>query len=124
MFSFFLLCFKNDDETYQRHIQLCSVTNAVDRKWQLVLNSNGNFVYAIQTIDTKANPKNSKQSFSGKWNMINDTLNLKVITTDNKIVVLQQQIQFIKKDERFFPVNEKANVLNGFVMELDFLEKK
>ena len=91
VFTFFLVCFRNADETYQRHIQLCSAVNTVDRKWQLVLNTNGTFAYTIKTIDTRATPKNSEQIYWGGWALVNDTLDLKIDSSDSKIIKWHQQ---------------------------------
>ncbi|CAN5598381.1 hypothetical protein BH10BAC2_BH10BAC2_32210 [soil metagenome] len=52
--------FFNSNEFYKRHIQICSSTYAIDKKWNLNLKDNNSFTYTIETIDSKLN-KNNKQ---------------------------------------------------------------
>ncbi|MDP4264025.1 MAG: hypothetical protein Q8941_15965 [Bacteroidota bacterium] len=124
LLTFIFVSFKNADEIYTRHIQVCSAINAVDRKWELVLNSKGGFAYTIKTIDTKVINKSSQQVLWGNWTLVGDTLQLKVSTSDSKIKLKENELLFIKKEEKLFPLNEKGNFISGFIIELDFLAKE
>lgn len=122
---FVLGSFSGSNEIYKRHIQVCSSTQAIDRKWNLYLRDNNTFTYVIKTIDSKLIKQNKQEVLSGKWSKLSDTLCLKPINAFdiNRNTLQQKEYLFIIKDGKLFPVEIEADVVGNTVIVLDFLEK-
>lgn len=122
---FVLSSFSGSNEVYKRHIQVCSSTQAIDKKWDLYLRDNNTFTYVIKTIDSKLVRQNKQDVLSGKWSKLNNTLRLKPINAFdvNRNTLQQKEYLFIIKDGKLFPVEIEAEVVGNTVIVLDFLEK-
>jgi len=109
------------DRSYKGHVQVCSAAYSVDRKWELLLYSNGCFAYNIKTIDTRAVSKFNECTVKGKWNWMRDTLHLRLFERST-MLKSRSELTFIDKDGNLYPTQNETDTIEGILMRLDFLK--
>lgn len=120
-FLLMILCFSSSQPLpslpgiYYQHSQVCSGSQALDKKWKLDLKKDSSFVYTIQEYTTK-NSKDSIYKASGSWTISQDTITLKTYTKP-------YLYQFVIKPDTLLPIGEKEQLSGGFFMKLDYLSK-
>ena len=117
-----LLFNKEPERIFQRHLQSCSAVYTIDRNWQLILSTTGDFSYNIKTINTKALLKETEQQYSGKWLLEKDTLSLLIDNLNDLHETNTALIKFIDRNEKLYPINLKKDTINGIVISLDYLK--
>lgn len=101
--------------TYSQTIEKTSIIESVTKKWELTLNRDSSFRYAIHErygveFDSTWNKK-------GTWEVSHDTLTLKTFS-------FPYIIEFFIKGDSLIPIKEKE-VHRGYLMiKLDYLRKK